>query len=62
MCAAYGACGDCTEGPIRRSGGGRILRVSDAGASPGDDLCTLWHILDLLPEEAGGWSPKFKYG
>lgn len=39
----------------------RILRVSDAGFSPGDDFCALWHTLDLLPEGAGEWRPKFKY-
>jgi predicted dithiol-disulfide oxidoreductase (DUF899 family) len=43
---------------IRRDGK-RILRVSDAGFSPGDDFCALWHILDLLPEGAGDWAPKF---
>lgn len=47
---------------VFRRDGGRILRVSDAGASPGDDFCALWHILDLLPDGAGGWRPKFSYG
>lgn len=42
--------------------GRRILRVSDTGCSPGDDFCALWHILDLLPEGADDWAPKFKYG
>lgn len=46
---------------VFRRDGGRILRVSDAGASPGDDFCALWHILDLLPEGAEGWSPKIRY-
>ncbi|MBI3706683.1 MAG: DUF899 family protein [Proteobacteria bacterium] len=41
---------------------GRILRVSDAPFSPGDDFCALWHILDLFPEGAAAWSPKFRYG
>lgn len=40
---------------------GRILRVSDARFSPGDDFCTMWHILDLLPEGEVEWAPKFKY-
>lgn len=40
---------------------GRILRMSDTGFSPGDDFCAVWHILDLLPEGAAGWGPKFKY-
>jgi predicted dithiol-disulfide oxidoreductase (DUF899 family) len=42
--------------------GTRILRVSDAGCSPGDDFCTVWHILDLLPEGADDWAPKVRYG
>jgi predicted dithiol-disulfide oxidoreductase (DUF899 family) len=37
---------------------GRILRVSDAPWSPGDDFCTVWHFFDMLPDGAAGWSPK----
>jgi predicted dithiol-disulfide oxidoreductase (DUF899 family) len=40
---------------------GKILRVSDTGMSPRDDFCAVWHLFDLLPESAAGWSPKFKY-
>src|SRR5258708_1263595 len=36
----------------------RILRVSDASTSPGDDFCALWHIFDLLPDGATGWRSK----
>ncbi len=39
----------------------RIVRLSDAGFHPLDDFSNLWHILDMLPEGAGGWGPKFKY-
>jgi hypothetical protein len=35
--------------------------VSDAGFEPGDDFCTLWHILDLLPEGVGDWTAKLSY-
>lgn len=35
---------------VFRREGDRLLRVADAGFSPGDDFCTLWHMLDLLPE------------
>ena len=45
-----------------RREGSRILRLSDAGLGPGDDFCALWHVLDLLPEGAGEWQPKFRYG
>lgn len=41
--------------------GQKILRVSDAAWSPGDDFCTLWHFFDLLPDGAAGWSPKLSY-
>jgi predicted dithiol-disulfide oxidoreductase (DUF899 family) len=42
--------------------GTRVLRVADAGMRPGDDFCALWHMLDLLPEGAAGWKPRFAYG
>jgi predicted dithiol-disulfide oxidoreductase (DUF899 family) len=41
--------------------GKRIVRVSDATFEPGDDFCTLWHILDLLPGGAGDWTAKVVY-
>lgn len=39
----------------------RIVRLSDAGSSPGDDFCALWHMLDLLPDGPGSWQPKLRY-
>jgi hypothetical protein len=33
---------------------GRVLRVSDASFSPGDDFCVLWHFFDMLPGGAAG--------
>jgi predicted dithiol-disulfide oxidoreductase (DUF899 family) len=39
----------------------RILRVADTGFEPNDDFCTVWQLLDLLPEGAAGWQPKFAY-
>ena len=39
----------------------RIVRVSDATWSAGDDFCTLYHFFDLLPQGAAGWSPKLNY-
>jgi predicted dithiol-disulfide oxidoreductase (DUF899 family) len=39
----------------------RIIRVSDASFSPGDDFCTVWHMFDLLPDGARGWSAKLSY-
>jgi predicted dithiol-disulfide oxidoreductase (DUF899 family) len=36
----------------------RIVRVADTGFQPGDDFCTLWHLVDLLPGGRAGWSPE----
>src|SRR5258708_27570157 len=44
-----------------RKSGNRILQVSDAATSPGDDFCPLWHFFDLLPEGSAGWRPQFTY-
>jgi predicted dithiol-disulfide oxidoreductase (DUF899 family) len=46
---------------VFRLEGAKILRVSDAAWSPGDDFCTLWHFFDLLPDGAAGWTAKFSY-
>jgi predicted dithiol-disulfide oxidoreductase (DUF899 family) len=39
----------------------RVLHVSDAQFGPGDDFCSLWYILDLLPGGPGDWQPKYRY-
>lgn len=46
---------------VFRRQGNRIVRVSDATFSPGDDFCTVWHLFDLLPGGPGDWRPKFGY-
>jgi predicted dithiol-disulfide oxidoreductase (DUF899 family) len=38
-----------------------LVRVSDTHLEPGDDFCTMWHLLDLLPEGRGIWQPRFSY-
>jgi predicted dithiol-disulfide oxidoreductase (DUF899 family) len=43
----------------RKNGG--IVRVSDTGFGPGDDFCAVWHLLDLIPEGADGWQPRYSY-
>ena len=45
---------------FKKTGAG-IVRVSNAQLGPGDDFCTVWHLLDLLPEGAAGWAPKYSY-
>jgi predicted dithiol-disulfide oxidoreductase (DUF899 family) len=59
----YGSAGEGWRPGVTafRKGGNRILRVSDAATSPGDDFCALWHFFDLLPEGAAGWRPQFTY-
>jgi hypothetical protein len=47
---------------VFKRAGAKIVRVADAGFSPGDDFCSLWHFLDLLPEGADGWQPQYRYG
>ena len=41
--------------------GGKLFRVADTSFSPGDDFCSVWHFLDLIPEGSAGWQPKFAY-
>jgi predicted dithiol-disulfide oxidoreductase (DUF899 family) len=46
---------------VFRKSGERVLRVSDARLSPGDDFCSVWHFFDLIPEGPAGWRAKFNY-
>jgi predicted dithiol-disulfide oxidoreductase (DUF899 family) len=46
---------------VLRRENGRILRVSDQRLGPGDDFCSVYHFLDMLPEGPAGWRPKFAY-
>lgn len=46
---------------VFRREGEKILRVSDASFSPGDDFCTVWHLFDLLPGGPGDWWPRTRY-
>jgi predicted dithiol-disulfide oxidoreductase (DUF899 family) len=46
---------------VFRREGGKLLRVSDTAFAPGDDFCSVWHFLDLIPEGKSGWRPQFSY-
>jgi predicted dithiol-disulfide oxidoreductase (DUF899 family) len=46
---------------VFRREGTKIVRVSDAAWSPGDDFCTVYHLFDLLPDGVAGWAPKLTY-
>lgn len=40
---------------------GQLFRVANDMFGPGDDYCALWNLLELIPEGADGWQPKFSY-
>lgn len=40
---------------------GRIVRVSDQRLGPGDDFCSVYHFLDMIPEGWGDFRPRFTY-
>lgn len=47
---------------VFKKDGARLLRVSDTAFNDGDDFCSVWHFLDLLPEGRTGWRTQFAYG
>lgn len=46
---------------FRRAADGSITRIGAASFGPGDDFCSIWHMLDLLRDGAAGWEPKYTY-
>jgi predicted dithiol-disulfide oxidoreductase (DUF899 family) len=46
---------------VFKKDGGRVLRVSDQRLHPGDDLCSVWHFFDMIPEGPADWRAKFSY-
>lgn len=44
-----------------RREGGHITRVSASNFHAETEFCAIWRLLDLLPEGADGWRPKFSY-
>jgi hypothetical protein len=54
--------GRCLPGvSVFQRRGSTIVRISDVGAEPLDDLCVLWHLLELLPAGDRGFVPKLAY-
>lgn len=41
--------------------GDKILQQSRDSFGPGDDYCSIWHLLDLIPGTTQEWKPKFEY-
>lgn len=46
---------------FRKDENGNIFRHTKDWFGPGDDYCSLWHLLELLPNGANEWAPKFSY-
>ena len=46
---------------FHRNADGSIVRTGRAPFGPGDQFCSLWHLLDLLPGGPGEWTPKYRY-
>lgn len=46
---------------VFKKDGDKVVRVSDTAFGPGDDFCSVFNLLDLLPEGPDGWHPKFSY-
>jgi len=44
-----------------RREGVAIMRVSASNFHAETEFCAIWRLLDLLPEGANGWRPKFDY-
>lgn len=49
---------------LRRTGNGDsgIERIAQTSFGPGDDYCSVFHILDLFGPDAPEWWPKLSYG
>lgn len=41
--------------------GQKIFQYSRTILGPGDNYCVAWDLMDLAPNGAGKWNPKFKY-
>lgn len=46
---------------FQRLPNGKIVRIAKAEFGPGDPLCSVWHLFDLLAKGANGWEPAFQY-
>ncbi len=40
---------------------GQLYRAAKDSFGPGDMYNPVWHFLDLFPNGANGWEPKYKY-
>ena len=46
---------------FRKDADGKIFRTAKDTFGPGDLYCSVWHLLDLLPNGQNDWEPKYHY-
>jgi predicted dithiol-disulfide oxidoreductase (DUF899 family) len=46
---------------FRKDADGKIYRTARDMFGPGDIYCSVWHLLDLLPNGTNDWEPKYHY-
>lgn len=46
---------------FKRNSDGSIVRTCFDYFGPGDQYCSVWHLMDLLPKGINEWEPKYKY-
>lgn len=46
---------------FKRNADGSIVRVCHDYFGPGDQYCSVWHLMDLMPKGVNDWEPKYKY-
>ncbi|TMW72801.1 DUF899 domain-containing protein [Alteribacter natronophilus] len=47
---------------FQKTGDGRIVHTNQAMFGPGDDFCSVWHLLDLLPGGRSDFDPAKTHG
>lgn len=56
---------DGSAGPgvsaFKRTPDGQIFCTARDEFGPGDLYCSIWHLIDLLPNQVNGWEPKYTY-
>ncbi|MFG0283668.1 MAG: DUF899 family protein [Phycisphaerales bacterium JB039] len=46
---------------LRKSADGSMVRTGRTVFGPGDLYCSIWHLMDLLPNGRAEWAPKYEY-
>ena len=40
---------------------GKLFRYAKSYYGPGDNFCSMWDFMDLLPPKGNPWETKYKY-